>query len=77
MKYLVCVDGSENADVAFHRALNLFNKDHDELLVMFVHSDPKEPHKREHEKTIIWVCTPSFLSTSFSSSFESKKIKED
>jgi len=53
MKYLVCVDGSDNADLAFHRALDLFHKDKDELLVIFVHSDPKEPHKREQEKSIM------------------------
>jgi hypothetical protein len=36
MKYLVCVDGSENADAAFQRAVSLYVEKRDELYILFV-----------------------------------------
>jgi hypothetical protein len=51
MKYLVCVDGSEDGDVAFQRATHLYVPQRDELVILLVHSG--EPENREKETEVI------------------------
>eukprot|EP01111_Echinosteliopsis_oligospora_P001387 TRINITY_DN12116_c0_g1_i1.p1 TRINITY_DN12116_c0_g1~~TRINITY_DN12116_c0_g1_i1.p1 ORF type:complete len:130 (-),score=29.24 TRINITY_DN12116_c0_g1_i1:116-505(-) len=52
MKYLVCVDGSDNADKAFQRVKEIFQKTQDELYVMIAHSTG-DAEKSEQELSIL------------------------
>lgn len=47
MKYLVCVDGSENGEAAFNRAKDVYVGHRDELLILFVHSGDEEKRLKE------------------------------
>lgn len=49
VKYLVCVDGSENGDLAFHRATQLYVSHRDELVILLVHSGLEENREKETE----------------------------
>lgn len=49
MKYLVCVDGSENGDAAFNRAKEIYAAHRDEIVVLLVHSGDEEKREKEIE----------------------------
>jgi len=49
MRILVCVDGSENSDVAFHRALHMYALHGGQLFVLFGHSNAETKAEREKD----------------------------
>lgn len=53
MKYLVCVDGSENADAAFKRACDLYIEGKTTLIVLFVHTPDADQAKHDKEVEVI------------------------